>query len=362
MKQGMSRVEENVIKDLKNKKYFELSDLDRFSNVWAFFIKGKKGIGKSYSLIKLMNEVDASDRDMMVYLRTRREDIKSVTQAWQDSDKYPFYIKSKALISKKTGRVCGIVGYANNLGSLRSGAYENYKYIVYDEYVEQIKSNYKSIETFAQRYMKFIMDVYRDQNSIKCFAFGNDDITYDPFSEYFKIDVKDTYFNIDNYIGVLVGNLKDYYIGKLKDTKAYGLAYYDEGLQQFLDENKNEENLEQMINYSEMDGGFIEKYIYYDRYYLAMIRLKKDPNKFAFRVVKTPIDKIPIWTFEMLDYIQDTRSVLLKDFQSIPFINMLVECIKHNKYKFASSQAKELMEELIFNYRHKKVEDLYKAK
>ena len=365
---GMTRVPDDLIKFMKNKKYFEIKDLEVFKDCWCFFIKGKKGIGKSWSLIDLMNKVDQSDQAKMVYLRTRMEDLKMSAASFETNPRIPFTIKNKLLISKKTGRICGIAAFANNLSSLRSQNYSDYKYIVYDEYVAQNPSDYKFRDQFANKFVRFVMDVYRDfrdekgVSPLKVYCFGNDDIEYDPFTEYFRLDVHDTYLNWDRNIGVVAGNLRNYYQGMLKESKAYGLAYYDEQMEQFLDANRSFENLTQMINYSETDGGIIEKYLFFDGKMMAMIRLIKEPDKFAFRLVHNPIKGIPIWTFELTDDIQLKNSVLLNEFQLIPFINMLANGIKYGKYKFTNSIVKEKIEELIFLNRHKKIQDLYKLK
>ena len=367
-KAGMTRVPEDLIKFMKNKKYFEIPDLEVFKDAWCFFIKGKKGIGKSWSLISLMNEIDKSETDKMVYLRTRNEDLKMSVASFETNKRIPFYIQNKMLISKESGRICGIAAFANNLSSLRSQNYSDYKYIIYDEYVAQNPSDYKFRDQFAGKFMRFVMDVYRDfrdekgVSPLKVYCFGNDDIEYDPFTEYFKIDIQDTYLNWDRNLGIVVGNLRNYYQGMLKDSKAYGLAYYDEAMEEFLDANKSFENLSQMINYSETDGGIIEKYLYFEGTMIAMIRLIKDPNKFAFKMVKKPIKGIPIWTFELTDDIQLRDSVLLNEFQLVPFISMLANGIKYGRYKFTNSVCKEKIEELIFLNRHKSIQDLYKLK
>lgn len=366
-KQGMIRVDKKFIKDLEYKKYFELKDLERFKDAWCFFIKGKKGIGKTYSIINLFNKIDESETDLFCYLRTRREDLNRQKDSFARDDTNPFYVKGNTIYSKRNNRVVGILGYANNLGSLRSSSYKNFKYIIYDEYVEQLKSNYRNVEDFAKNFMKFCMDVYRDVKNgkvsdLKVYCFGNNDIVYDPFTEYFKIDVKDVLFNWDKINGIVVANLSNYYVGMMKESKAYGLAYYDDQLEEFLDCNKSYENISQMINYSQLDNGIIEKFIFFDYTYIAMTRLLNDKDKYAFRIYARPIDKIPIWCFESLDYIEDPNSVLLTDIQAIPFIIMLKDCIKYGKFKFASMTAKEKITDLIYLYRNRTITELYKSK
>lgn len=362
---GMQKVDESFIKDLEKKKYFELKDLDRFKNAWCFFIKGKKGIGKTYSLMKLFNEIDKSDVDLFVYMRTRREDLLRQKESWIRDNSIPFYCKGNTIFSKKNDRICGILGYANNLGSLRSNSYKNFKYIIYDEYIEQLKTNYRNIDDFAKNFMKFVMDVYRDVRNgnvsdLKVYCFGNNDIIYDPITEYFKIDVKDVLFNWDKKLGIVVANLSNYYLGMMKDSKAYGLAYYDEQLEEFLDCNKSYENVSQMINYSELDKGIIEKYIFYNYTYIAFIRLINDKNKYAFRIVNKPIKGLPIWCFESLDYMEDVNSILLQERQIVPFIVMLRDNIKHGNFKFTSSKVKEIIQDLIYMFRHRDITEFYK--
>lgn len=365
-KYGMKHIPFSKVKHLQNKKFFELKDLDIFKDCWCFFIKGRKGIGKSYSLKTLINNVASTENDMFIYLRTRREDMRSALASFNRGNDYNIYAKNTNLYDKKTNRLVGICGYANNLTSLKSGNYTNFKYIIYDEYVESIDSNYRNKEVFAPNFMRFIMDVYRDLkkngkvSDLKVYCFGNNDLSYDPFTEYFRVDVKDVYFNIDVYNGIVVANLQNFYKGVINDTKARGLAYYDEQLNAFLDENRSFENINQMINYSETDNGIIEKYLFWDTTYIAMIRLIDTPHIIAFRIFPKPIKNIPIWSFSTLDYIEDESCILLNEKQIIPFIIMLRDNIKFNRFKFTSSLVKEKVVELMYNYRNVELQDLYK--
>lgn len=367
MSKGMEVVNESFVADLEHKKYFELKDLDRFKNAWCFFIKGKKGIGKTFSLLQLFKSIDESENALFIYMRTRREDLLRQKESWTRDNDIPFYCKGNVIYSKRTNRICGTMGYANNLGSLRSNSYKNFKYIIYDEYVEQLKTNYRNVEDFAKNFMKFVMDVYRDVREgkvadLKVYCFGNNDIVYDPITEYFRIDVKNVLFNWDKELGIIVANLSNYYLGMMKDSRAYGLAYYDDQLEEFLDSNKSYENISQMINYSSADKGIIEKYIFFDYTYIAMVRLIDDKDKYAFRIVSRPIKGLPIWCFEVLDYIEDSNSVLLHEKQAIPFILMMRDCIKFGKFKFTSSTVKEKITDLLYRYRNRDIVEFYKSK
>ena len=363
---GMHPVDEKLVKHLKDKQYFEIDDITSiFKDAWCFFIKGKKGIGKSYSLKKIFDEIANDKNAKFAYIRTRDSDIKECKGSWINDKSNPFYIKSGNIFTKDKNEFKGIVGNANNLSSKRSQNYIDFKYIIYDEFVEPIQSNYKNRTVFARNFMTFVMDINRDMRDkgvtpIKVFCFGNNNMDYDPFFEYFQVDVLDTYFCYDKDNGILCANLRDYYNGVIKDSKSYGLAYYDNKLHEFLTSNISGGNLEQMINYSKVDNGIIENYYYWDKTFLAFVRLKENQNQIAIRIVDKPIKELPKWCFREMDWIERKDLVLLNDMQAIPLVQSLTNNIKFGNFKFASLNAKEKILEIINYYKGYSVVDLMK--
>lgn len=363
---GMVKVPESKIRHLKNKKYFEVDDLIKlFPKCWCFFIKGRKGIGKSYSLIKIFNEVCENQGWKVAYIRTRREDARSASASFEMNPEIPIYIKGGVIYSKENNEVKGRIFYANNLSEARSQYYNGYKYIIYDEYVEQNKSNYRNLDNFARNFCKFIMDVYREneKQNLKVFCFGNDDIVYDPFTEYFGIDVVDTYFNYDYQNNILVGNLRNYYKGVLEDNKSIGLAYYDNILMEFLTNNKSNENIDQMLNYSKAENAIIEKYIYTNNKYIGFFRLLKEPETTALKICEKSVKGIPIWCFDDISEMDNKDHVKLEPITYLPFLMGLKNLIKNGKVKYLNSNTKiEVQYMLNKFYRGSSLKMLYGGK
>lgn len=122
-------------------------------------------------------------------------------------------------------------------------------------------------------------------------------------------------------MGIVIADLKDYYLGMLGETKAYGLAYFDHQLHEFLTSNKSTENISQMINYSVTENGIIEKYIISEGYYIELIRSIKEPDKFIFKqTTKKVSDKIPCLCFNKQDYLIDSVAVYLELQQALPLV------------------------------------------
>lgn len=354
------------IDELKRKQFFELEDLHKhFPKAWLFLIKGKKGIGKSYQINKLLRQISKTS-DKFIYVRTRYSDLQISKNTFDTNAKIPFTIEGHKIINKDTGEQQGMAIYANSLGKFRSQNYEGYKYIIYDEYIGLSKKDYTEYNFFASTFIKFIMDVNRDYDvekggvsPLKCYMFGNNNLVFDPFNEYFKIDVKDTWFNYCEELGIVIADLKEYYLGMLEETKAYGLAYFDNQLHEFLTSNKSTENISQMINYSATENGIIEKYIISEGYYIEVIRSIKEPDKFIFKSTTEKVsDTIPCLCFNKQDYLLDNKAIFLELIQALPLIESWRLGIKKGVYFFVNNTSKELIYNIMKRYENKNMIDL----
>lgn len=350
----MVNLNEKEFKHLENKKFFELTDWTNhklFKNkIWCYFFKGKKGIGKSYSLNKIFEEVDNSKDSKIMYVRTRRDDLLSAKIGWEENSDICFKIDGKTIISKKTGEVKGRVAYANNLSSLRSGAYKNYKFLIYDEFVEYDIKNYKNYQFFAQTFMKLILDINRDTEDLKVFCFGNNDILFDPFSEYFKIDVQNSKINADFENGILFCNLENFYKGVVEDKKSFGLAFYDNKLIDFLRQNKNYEDLSLYANYSKSENAIVESYFFWNNKYIAFLHSLEDTKLYYLKIANKIIENIPVFCLNEIDYVLCEKAVLLNRMQIAVEINKYQQLIKNRKLKFINSEVKADFLQIINKY------------
>lgn len=353
-------------KELIKKQYFEIADLEKhFPKAWIYIIKGKKGIGKSYQITKLLQKI-AKTKDKFIFVRTTYSDLNTTKNTFSQNAKIPFLIDGNKIINKDTNEFQGYAIYANNLSRYRSQNYEGFKYIIYDEYIAFNKKDYNDYDFFASRFIRFIMDVNRDfdverggVSPLKCYMFGNNDLVFDPFNEYFKIDIKDTIFNYNESLGIVIGNLEHYYLGMLDQTKAWGLAYFDNQLYEFLTSNKSTENITQMINYSQSENGIIEKYILEQGVYIEIIRNINDPNIFILKNYHKKVsNKIPCLAFNKSDYLSDNECIYLEREQAIPFIETLRNGIKKGIYKFVNTTTKELVYNLLKKFENKNLIDI----
>lgn len=356
------KIPDSEIEHLRNKKFFEFSDFDLpiFQGAWCFIIKAKKGMGKSYQANKEMQRIDEKEGAKMLYIRTRNIDLDSTATSFMTSDKIPFVIKGGKLYSKKTGDFKGRVGYANNLGNLRSQDYTGYETIIYDEFVEQTKENYENIDIFAYNFMLFIMDVNRDYQEgkvspIKVYILGNNNIKLDVFAKFFKLDTFGTRYQIDKDLGVVYANFGDFYEGMLQDTKAYGLSYYSTQMEDFLNSNISLENLSKYVNYSESQEGIIEYYLLYDKKFIRVIRKydkekKKFTDNYILMMEDNEIMQIPIYCFTQIDNIEYDRAILLNKYQIATILETLKHGIKHKTYKMTDDSVGELIDEIVTKF------------
>lgn len=336
------KIDEKLFKDLKDKKYFELKDyFDRniLKGVWCFFFKGKKGIGKSYCLRKIYEEIDNSLEDKILYIRTRLEDTRYAKNGFNENNDIPFKVESNKLYSKKDGTFRGLIAYANNLSSLRSGNYNNYKYIIYDEFVENNRSNYRNREFFAANFVKLVMDINRDTTDLKVLCFGNNDTNFDPFSEYFMVDSLDSKFNLDKENGIFFANLEGYYKGVVQDKKSYGLAFYDERLKDFLDSNKSYENMELFENYSKANNSIVEFYYYYNKCLFSFNRKLDNSNILIKQEIKY-IDGLPVYCFNDSDNMEMGVALKMNKVQMVVEFNKWKQLIKNRIVKFLDETSK----------------------
>lgn len=347
----------NLFENLKKKKYFELEDFfdkKELKGVWFYIFKGKKGIGKSYCLNKLYWDIFNSKKDNILYIRTRREDLLNFKNTNLLNLEFPFEFEGNKIYTrkelcrakKKKSRACGMLAYANNLSSMRSMNYANFKYIIYDEFVENNKSNYRNRDVFATNFMKFVMDVYRQTPDLKVFLMGNNDLSYDPFTDYFNIDVQNSVFNIDKENGLFFANLGEYYTGMLKDKQSYGLAYYDERLMAFLESNQNWEDLSLYENYSKKADGFIMYYIFYDEHLYSFIFNPKE-DKFYVDLESSSIKGLPIYVLNDKDYMLCYDGTLLGDVQKWGEVSKLKNLVKSRQLRFLNDFAKDEIIEMI---------------
>lgn len=331
------------IKHLKNKKFFELKDLEAiFPDIDFFIVKGKKNIGKTYTMIERMKEVVAQGKQFL-YIRITESEVKTTGKEWTSDPNIPFFVKANRIYDKETKKDVGQMGYLKNLQRQRSLQYNNYSHIFFDEFVGfdvkvyggQVDDDVKLVRQFIQ----LIMDVQRTKRNIKVFCFGNNNIQIDIFTKFFRLNYKDI-IQIDKKAKVLFLNLQDYYVGG-NDTLASRLSKYDQKINDYLIRNNSLEDLDKIVNYDKTNNGIIHLILLYNNNYYSFIETieKNKLNKFYIitDTNKPSNNNIPLVALTKADNLQNKNSIFWPKPQYEVWIQNLANLIKFEKVKFTDT-------------------------
>lgn len=308
------------LSDLKDKKWFELSDLmkNKYINdlISVYIVNSKKGIGKTYQLRKKMEEAE-NENKLFGFVRRTIEEIKSQKDDWETMENWNYYIKGKSIINKLTGKKVGMITTISTLYSQTGREFSNYKYLFFDEFKDK-RGIGRYIDGEFNKFCKFLMDFQRNKEDIKVFMFCNNETNHDPYTTGLRIDPTTDYF-IDLDLGVFYLNCMDLYKGAInKDTTiGYRLAKYDNQLLNEIQSNvavyADEENL---ISFKQgYDIGEL-KYQFYLNKKLYSYYLAKNAQKMVIRSDnknRTPL----IYSLTTNDVINFTNTIQPADIKSM---------------------------------------------
>lgn len=285
-----------VFNCLSNKKFFEIEDfideLNKISEtkIWLKIWDGKKGIGKSYQIRKKCWEIENSkDRKIMLGRMTLGELRKLKIQINTDKKGlWPFKVDKDELYSKETGEHKGTLFYVigKGLQDFTSQEFPDYDTIIIDEY-QPIKKPDEDWSPYVAMFFRFCIDVQRDKPNLSVDLYGNNNSDFNVFKMYFKTDYTSKIM-LDKTAGIVVVNLRDWYVGVVPDTKIYSILKYDDEFKEFIDNNDSGEINDdimplQLFNKFKADYQIIyrrEVYVFYN-YKNLFFAVKKEKHLFG---------------------------------------------------------------------------------
>ncbi len=164
------RLEKKYREIIKDKTYFEIDDVNKLNVDWKIlFVLGKKNIGKSYQLRKLLTELKEDER--VVFGRYSKGELDVLKTSWNLDESFPFGVKGEKIIDKKTGRYRGQLVKFKNLQTSASMNYDGVKYIIFDEIIPLDPKLITKAQVEA--FIKFLSNVERNKSDLKVLLFGN---------------------------------------------------------------------------------------------------------------------------------------------------------------------------------------------
>lgn len=350
------KVDLRIIKKFEYKTYFEIDDLTTtFKDINFFIIKGKKNIGKTYSIIKKMEEI-AKKGKKFVLMRITEGEAKTLSKEWNSDNNIPFKIKAKRIYYD--GKDVGQIAWLKNLQNERSQQFNDYEVIFFDEFVPFSETVFgagvESQILLARNFVRFAIDVQRSKKDIKIFCFGNNESALDIFAKFFRISLDHPIF-INHEVGVLYWNLEHFYKGH-SNTIGHKLAIFDADLEEYLASNNTFEDVSKLANFNVIDKSItlfyfiLHKKVYKFSEYLHLTNTKHLQKTNTFSISLAPKDLIsntPIIALTNIDYMYNKNAIQWKLEQLKIWASTIRLLIKFEHLKFSDFQIKNEFESFI---------------
>lgn len=175
--------------DLEN-GYFELDKMHKlYPDATWFIIKGRKGIGKTYQINKIIE--NANENNRFFYIRTRYLEI----QIWQGMMQSLGY-KTKGQRIWKGKTEIGMYANIDRLLNFRSMVPKHYNYLIWDEYnspptastYERVKDyDHWSCDRYFETLLTFMHDLFRESTKRPFIYMFSNTYLYDIARAYFKV-------------------------------------------------------------------------------------------------------------------------------------------------------------------------------
>lgn len=358
LKSGIIRYKENsesIYYDTSvfdNKKWFELSDLEKIPEINAliscYIVNSKKGIGKTYQMRMTMGKAE-EENEKFIFVRRLKDDITEQAEDWEDlseTSDWPYIIRGRKIINKRTSKTVGRITTISTLYNQTGKEFNNYKYVFFDEFKDK-RGIKRYIPKEFNKFCKFLLDFQRSKKDIKVYMFSNDETRHDPYTTGLRIDASTDYF-IDLEIGVFYINLKDKFIGAITDDSVgKRLAKYDEELLEELNENKTVYSDEaNIIDYSK---GKIDEVRY--QFYL-----NKRLYQFGFNYANQTViiksirerlrnDRVITYALTTVDYMSNRNTVRPTNLQGL--LSSWYNLMSRGLLNFINYDDKQEIEEIV---------------
>lgn len=262
-------------KIVKNKKYFELEDVDKLNcNYNILFFLGKKNIGKTYQLLKLLKSLKPGEK--IIYGRYSDSELKALKQEWNNTPSIPFKIKGNDLYDKEEKDEKGkelhrgkLVKF-KNLQNTASMQFEGYKLIIFDEIIPYNASEMKESE--VNTFFLFLSNVERNKDNLKIYLFGNNNGA-NPLMSKLKISLTDDLIYKED-IKLLFINSKSLYKGIEGQKITSNLLKYAQNMLDALLDNRPLSISDRQITDLDVIDAFEPMLVVVDNYEVFCIKKK----------------------------------------------------------------------------------------
>lgn len=180
-----------------NSKYWDI-DKTLSYNCMFNFIKGIRGCGKTYSILKRGVERYKKTGKRFMYVRRTEEELKKLTiqkngrlfnhvQVEFPSDS----LWAESNVLHLNDKVCGYAQPLSTAAKLKSDALLECDWIIFDEYIKTSQTQHylkDEVIAFLELCETLTRPGSRDYD-VKCFFLGNAVSSSDPYTDYFKLEL-----------------------------------------------------------------------------------------------------------------------------------------------------------------------------
>lgn len=347
----LAPIDEKHFRKFKKKKFFELEDwigTGLFKDIWFWMIDGKKGIGKTYRITKLLNEIDNSDRKVMFGRMTRDEKNALKDAMNTDTKTWPFFVKKDQLYSRRTKKHKGTLFYitGNGLQKFTSLQFPEYDLVLVDEYQPLVKPD-KDWDNYVKLFLRFLSDVQRDKPNLRVEMYGNNNSDFNPFKKFFKTDFRHKIL-VDRPAGLAVINLREYYIGVSTETNVTDLMKYDDELSNFFSKNDSGELTNDIMPLSLFEKLWPEFQVVfrgkgYIFYYIEKKYLVVKQNSFLH-------SEIDIFSTNMKDLTLVQGAQIITRLENYEIVFEIIEAMLNNDIAYDSPDTKNIISMMVQEY------------
>lgn len=189
----------------ENDNRFRMKYINDLNIPWNILIfLGKKNIGKTHAIHKMMKECIEEGREIVLVRSTLKEAETALAPLFNNNPDSPVRIRCRnghyQIIKKPTSQeeekkpvIVGFCVSITTLTSYQGASYDKIKYIVWDECISD-GTNVKINEDQIRAFERFISSIVRDKNDVKVIIFGNllkkvEGMQGDPLLNYYGIDI-----------------------------------------------------------------------------------------------------------------------------------------------------------------------------
>lgn len=342
-----------------------LNENNFVKNSCFLIINGVRNMGKSYGVWDyIINDVwiKSNYEIKIAYLRQNREKIKTARESFNNKYYYDlkqFYMSEKSIykvsfdeynkeIREKRKEIGGVFGVDNEV-NFKSGIYQNYQMVFFDEYNEENQKLNYEVNTI-NKFCNLLKTIKRKTEPFFVVLIGNKNTADSDYLTHFGIEIlydelkEDVYENIDNKIYFLdIGDDTFKHLNTNQDLVNY-VATYNNITDKYFNKGgylvppskdiriywKRIIKTKNIIHYLGLKGSLFEYGTFYDEltnqnaYYIHLVyEPQENKNIIALDSLSylTFKDSYKLW--EMQDYKEKANALIYKSRNNLLFYTMV---------------------------------------